>query len=272
MAAHFTSGDWMFLRTLVAQAALLSGIVLLASPGNVFSQQPGDLATARHEKPLPEAPAPQFAITPAEPATNSTLVAESKQPPKGFFGMMSSDRVVNAGETPPPPTPSLAFKIATHGSFDYSSFALTGVTSLLAEGLNTNPQLGKGVAGFGRYYWRGTLDKAQGNYLVIFALPTIFHQDERYFVRGRGSILDRGVFASTRVLIAPDYHGRNVFNTSEVLGRGISEGISTSYYPSEDRTLRSVAGKYAFALGRDAAVNIFREFWPDVAAHLLHRQ
>jgi len=185
--------------------------------------------------------------------------------------MISSDRVVNAGEAPPPPTPRLAFKIATHGSFNYSSFALTGVTSLLAEGLDTNPQFGKGAAGFGRYYWRGSLDKAQGNYLVIFALPTLLHQDERYFVRGKGSILDRGIYASTRVLITPDYHGRNVFNTSEILGRGMAEGISLSYYPSDDRTAGSIACKYAFALGRDAATNIFREFWPDVAAHLRHR-
>jgi hypothetical protein len=271
MAAHFTSGDWMFLRTFIAPATLLAGIVLLALPDSVSSQESTTGATASYKEPLPEAPAPQLAVAAAEPVANSTSVAESKQQPKGFLGMMSSYRVVNAGETPPPPTPRLAFKIATHGSFGYSSFALTGVTSLLSEGLDTNPQLGKGAVGFGRYYWRGSLDKAQGNYLVIFALPTIFRQDERYFVRGKGSILDRGIYASTRVLITPDYHGRNVFNTSEILGRGISEGISLTYYPSDDRTAGSIACKYAFALGKDAATNLFREFWPDVAAHLLHR-
>jgi hypothetical protein len=38
---------------------------------------------------------------------------------------------------------------------------------------------------------------------------------------------------------------------------------------------RSFAGalvtKYAFALMREAATNTFREFWPDIAAHLPHR-
>ena len=42
---------------------------------------------------------------------------------------------------------------------------------------------GRGVAGFGRYYWRGLLDKADLDYLVIFALPTVFHQSEGHYAQ-----------------------------------------------------------------------------------------
>ena len=52
-------------------------------------------------------------------------------------------------------------------------------------------------------------DKTDGNYLVIFALPTIFHQDERYYALGRGSILHRAFYAASRVAITPDYEGRS---------------------------------------------------------------
>jgi hypothetical protein len=51
---------------------------------------------------------------------------------------------------------------------------------------DAHPQLGDGVAGFGGYYWRGFVDKTDGNYLVIFALPSIVHQDERYYAMGKG--------------------------------------------------------------------------------------
>ena len=184
---------------------------------------------------------------------------------------MPNYRAVSAGEVPPPPTPKQAFMIATKNSFDYSSFVFVGITSLFAETSNAHPQLGEGMAGYGRYYWRGYLDKTDGNYMVIFALPTILHEDERYYAMGQGSFLKRGIYAASRILITPDYHGHNTFNASEVFGRGISQGISLAYYPSADRTAGALAEKYAWAMGRDALTNTFREFWPDIATHVLHR-
>ena len=43
------------------------------------------------------------------------------------------------------------------------------------------------------------------------------------------------------------------------------------YYPSQDRTAGALAAKYGYAMGRDALTNVFREFWPDIATHVLHR-
>ena len=47
------------------------------------------------------------------------------------------------------------------------------------------------------------LEKTNGNYLVIFALPTILHQDERYYAKGEGNFLTRGIYAASRILITP---------------------------------------------------------------------
>jgi hypothetical protein len=194
-----------------------------------------------------------------------------KQQPKRILGVMPNFRAVSAGALPPPPTPKQAFKIATQNSFDYSSFIFVGITSALAEWTVAHPQLGQGLPGYGRYYWRGFVDKTDGNYLVIFALPTVFHQDERYYALGKGSIWKRGFYAASRIAITPDYHGHNSFNVSELLGRGIAQGISVAYYPSGSRTAGALATKYAYAIGRDALTNVFREFWPDIATHVLHR-
>jgi hypothetical protein len=194
-----------------------------------------------------------------------------KQQPKRILGIMPNYRAVSAGAIPPPPTPKQALKIATQNSFDYSSFVFVGITSLLAEASNAHPQLGKGPAGFWGYYWRGFVDKTDGNYLVIFAFPSVFHEDERYYAKGEGEFWKRGIYAGSRVLITPDYHGHNTFNASEILGRGTAQAISVSYYPSRDRTFGDIAEKYGYAIGRDALTNVFREFWPDIAVHVLHR-
>lgn len=231
---------------------------------------------------------PDPARQPGQPGQQNTAAAnplaqpDAKQPsdqnntkpgqqPKRILGIMPNFRAVSAGALPPPPTAKQSFKIATQNSFDYSSFIFVGITSLLAEGTNAHPDLGKGIGGFGGYYWRGFLDKTDGNYLVIFALPTILHEDERYYAKGTGPVWKRAAYAASRILITPDYHGHNTVNASELLGRAMAQGISIGYYPAGDRTASALASKYAFALGRDALTNVFREFWPDIAKHVLHR-
>ncbi len=207
----------------------------------------------------------------AQSGSQGEPASGSNTQPKRILGIMPNYRAVSAGAIPPPPTPKEAFKIATQNSFDYSAFLFVGITSLMAEGSNAHPKLGKGIDGYGRYYWRGFVDKTDGNYLVIFALPTIFHQDERYYSMGRGGIVRRAVYAASRILITPDYHGQNSFNASEVFGRAMAQGISASYYPSQDRTGGALAVKYGYAMARDALTNVFREFWPDIVTHVLHR-
>jgi hypothetical protein len=131
---------------------------------------------------------------------------------------------------------------------------------MIAEGSDAHPQLGKGVAGFGRYYWRGFVDKTDGNYLVIFALPTVLHEDERYYAKGKGGFVKHFVYSTTRIFITPNYDGNNTINASELLGRGMAQGVSLAYYPSKTRTLGAISVKYGYALLRDAATNAFREF------------
>jgi hypothetical protein len=233
-------------------------------------KQTGESATSQSSTSASQSKNPQLPNAPSATDANQQVPA-SKRQPKRILGVMPNYRAVSAGALPPPPSPKEAFKIATEQSFDYSAFIFVGLTSLLAEGTDTHPQLGKGIGGFGQYYWRGFLDKAGGNYLVLWALPTVLHEDERYYALGNGSILKRGIYAASRILITPNYQGKNTFNASDVFGRGIAEGISAAYYPAAERSVGEIAVKYGWAMGRDALTNVVREFWPDISTKLLHR-
>lgn len=206
---------------------------------------------------------------PASPGNSNAGVPKVKQQPRRILGVMPNYRAVSAGAIPPPPTPKEAFLVATDNSFDYSAFVFVGITSLLAEGTNSHPQLGKGIGGFWAYSWRGYVDKTDGNYMVDFVFPSFMHEDERYYAKGAGdgSLVDRGIYAATRIFITPNYHGKNTVNGAEILGRGVSQAISLTYYPSQTQSLSGFTEKYAYALGRDALTNVFREFWPDISYH-----
>ncbi len=233
------------------------------SPNRNGQKQIGTSATSQSgNSQLPNAP--------STTAANQQVPISQRQP-KRILGVMPNYRAVSAGALPPPPTSKEAFRIATEQSFDYSAFVFVGITSLMAEGTDTHPQLGKGIGGFGQYYWRGFVDKTDGNYLVLWALPTMLREDERYYAMGEGGILKRGIYAATRILITPNYQGKNTFNASDVFGRGVAQAISAAYYPAAERSAGEIAVKYGWAMGRDALTNVVREFWPDIATHVLHR-
>jgi hypothetical protein len=232
------------------------------------SNQDSQDKSSQHESPTAPDLQRKSPETPAGVPT--TQKAEPLPQPKRILGVIPNYRAVSAGVLPPPPTSREAFTIATQNTFDYSGFFFVGITSLLAEGTESHPQLGKGVPGFWAYSWRGFLDKADGNYWVIWALPTVVHEDERYYSRGQGTIFHRGIYAASRVLITPNYHGKDTFNAAEIFGRGISQAISLTYYPSGDRSVGPLMQKYGYAVGRDALTNVFREFWPDIDAHVIH--
>lgn len=241
-----------------ADAASAAQATTAASPSKPDTP-PSSTATSSD---LPNAPSQ---------SAKEAAVDPTKQQPKRILGVMPNFRAVSPGTIPPPPTFKQSFILATQNSFDYSSFIFVGITSAAAFGTNAHPQLGSDPSAYWAYYWRGFVDKTNGNYWVICLLPTAFHQDQRYYALGEGGIWKRGTYAATRIFVARKYNGDNTFNISEVLGRGIAQGISTTYYPSQSNTGEKLAEKYAYALGRDALTNVFREFWPDIATHVLHR-
>jgi len=260
--------------SVICLLALGTGALVAQQDKSALHPEPSKTSVVPDDAALPDAPQPQQTQTKdpdSKQAPANAGVSRSKQQPKRILGIMPNYRAVSAGAIPPPPTPRQAFKIATDNSFDYSSFVFVGLTSMIAEGEDAHPALGKGVPGFWAYSWRGFVDKVDGNYWVIFALPTVLHEDERYFAKGEGPILKRALYSSTRVLITPNYHGHNTLNASELAGRAIAQGISTTYYPSSDTSAGALAQKWGYAIMRDALTNTFREFWPDIATHVLHR-
>jgi hypothetical protein len=265
------------LRFLFVFALVLITTPLFAQQGSLDSVQTGVAAEAAsgQAKDSSGTPAQAYSDTanlPEAPGFSSSQleIPLSKQQPKRILGIMPSFRAVSAGAIPPP-TPKQAFKTATQNSFAYSSFISVGITSLWTESSKAHPALGKGASDYWKYYWRAFLDKTDGNYLATFAFPTVFHEDVRYYARGEGALWKRGIYAGSRILITPNYQGHQTVNASELLGRGAAQAISLFYYPSKDRTAGEFAQRYGCALGGDALMNMFREFWPDIAVHVLHR-
>ena len=190
---------------------------------------------------------------------------------KRILGFIPNYRSVSADQKLPPQTVKDKFVAAGHDSFDYGSFVLAAVQSGFSIEGNSYPEFGKGVLGYGRYYWRTLLDTADENFMVGGVLPSAFHQDSRFYTLGHGSIAHRALYASTRVLITRTDNGNPTFNASEVIGAGAAAGISSTYYPERYRTWTKVGQKWLTSVLIDGANFTFKEFWPDINNKLIHR-
>jgi len=163
------------------------------------------------------------------------------------------------------------YAFALHQALDPSAHAINMFRSAFEQAANAQPHFGQGWGAYEKRFVAGELDQITGSTLINGFLPTILHQDPRYFRRGRGSALARAWYAVNRTFVTQRDNGMAGFNTSETLGQLISCSISTSYYPARDRTLHSVSANWAVDLGTNSVFNVFAEFYPDVKRMFLRR-
>ncbi len=195
----------------------------------------------------------------------------NQQQPQRILGFMPNFRSVSGGSVPHPPGWKYNFTVATRQATDYSSFIFLGITSLAAEGINSHPALGKGVPGFYAYTWRGFLDKTDGTYLQAWLLPSLLHEDTRYYALGHGSVLRRSLYVISRQAVTRTYGGSETPNIAGLGGKVLTQYISRFYYPTGTSDFGVLATKFAYSAMRDIAFSSIREFYPDIAAHYIQK-
>jgi hypothetical protein len=157
------------------------------------------------------------------------------------------------------------FVLAAHDSvLDYSSFTWAGILAGQAMLLNSDPELGHGIAGYGRYYWRTFTDGVSGAFFTEAIVPSIAHEDPRYYTMERGGFFRRTGYAISRAVLTKTDSGRTRFSFSEVVGNGLEAGLSNAYYPPEERGLSQTAANWGTQMESAVLNHIFQEFWPDI--------
>jgi hypothetical protein len=91
-------------------------------------------------------------------------------------------------------------------------------------------------------------------------LPSLFHQDPRYFYQGSGSTKSRLAHALSFTVVVRGDNGRNMPNYSFFLGSFGSALLSNLYYPHEDRGARLVFINFGIGIAARAGVSVLREF------------
>jgi hypothetical protein len=227
-----------------------------------------------NNQPSTPPPGKPTAATPDEaPVAQNKKDDSQAQQTKRMLWVIPNFGAVNANTKLPPLSTREKFVLAAQDSVvDYSSYTWAGILAGQAMLLNSDPELGRGIKGYGRYYWRTFTDGVSGTFFTEAILPAITHEDPRYYTLGQGGFFRRTGYAISRTFVTKTDSGVRTFNWSEVAGNGLEAGLSNAYYPPQERGLSQTALNWGTQMESAVLNHIFQEFWPDIRKNLFRQK
>jgi hypothetical protein len=160
----------------------------------------------------------------------------------------------------PPMQSKQKFQLSARSIVDPVSFLVIAGIAGMEQHQNVFPGYGGGIEGYGKRYGAALANHVSATLLCKAVYPSIFHQDPRYFYKGKGGVRSRAFYAMSAAVIAKGDDGRWKPNYSNVLGNFSAAAISNLYYPSSDQGVSLVVFNGLVNTGADAASNLLREF------------
>jgi len=239
---------------MVTRALLYSAVSLfLAFPGVLRAQQPPAPSN------LPDTPAPKQSDTGSGQNSQKSLLQDS-------IGIMvrRSYFYPNLASTPGPLTTEEKFELFLTESISASRLLASTAGAGINQARDWPHGYGQGSDGYAKRFGASMATGASSHLFGTFLVPSILHQDPRYFVRYHGSFGVRVKYALRRMVVTRDDQGRQVFNWSGIIGPMMAEGLANSYLPEHEQTVAKTFGRGGARIGFAAANNLLKEYWPTI--------
>jgi Carboxypeptidase regulatory-like domain len=191
-----------------------------------------------------------------EQVAQEQVIAEIQQRVFGIFPNFYTSYLWDAA----PLNPKQKFHLAIRAAVDPVTFLTTGMLSGIQQALNVYPAYGQGAEGYAKRYGADFGDLFIGRMIGAAVLPSLLHQDPRYFYQGTGSIRSRAWHALSAAFVCRGDNGRSQFNYSHILGNLAAGGISNFYRPDANRGFLLVVDNALLHTAANASGNLVREF------------
>lgn len=196
-----------------------------------------------------------------------------------FYALPNFLSIENGGKLPPL-TAKQKFAVVARGTFDPVQYPWWAFLAAISQAENSEPGYGQGWLAYAKRYGTTAADSTIENFMTAAVLPSILHQDPRFFQSSKGGFPRRAGYAVSRIFVTRTDSGHSQFNYSEIVGAGIAAAISTySYHPHStfistptnphlfipsDRTLDNAISVWGTQVSLDTMTIAIKEFWPDI--------
>ncbi len=168
---------------------------------------------------------------------------------------------VNYDFNPAPLTAKQKFKLAWRSNVDPFNWFMNAGFAGIQQATNSFKGYGQGMQGYGKRMGADTADSFFGDMIGGAILPSLLHQDPRYFYKGTGTVRSRIGYALANTVVCKGDNMRWQFNYSGILGGLAAGGVSNLYYPDNERSDAVVTFEGAgIGLAGSAVQNLFQEF------------
>jgi len=163
-----------------------------------------------------------------------------------------------------PLSPGQKFKLFFKSATDPWPFLLAGVVSSFDQASNSPPEWGQGWGPYAQRFGAAYSDYFIGNFFGNAVLPSLLHEDPRYFQKGKGKVINRILWAAGSSFWCKRDNGGWGPNWANVGGNFIGTAIARVYYPASERNVKDTLtdGLTVTVEGMPGAELI--EFWPDI--------
>jgi Carboxypeptidase regulatory-like domain len=192
--------------------------------------------------------------TTEEIATEQVKIEEKQR----VFGVIPNF-YVSYDPDPVPLTTKLKFRLALKVASD--PISALGVAFLSGtQQAGDTPNYGQGAQGFGKRLGANSADGFSDIMIGGAILPSLLHQDPRYFYQGTGTKKSRLRHAAFHPFVCKGDNGNWQPNYSSLGGDLGSSAISNLYYPTSNRGASLVLTNFAISTAERVASSLIQEF------------
>ena len=161
---------------------------------------------------------------------------------------------------PEPLTTRMKFHLAYKSLTNPFFFARTAAWAGVQQARDDPSEWHQGAKGYSQRLGAGFADGVTGSLISNAILPSLLHQDPRYFYQGSGTKKSRALHAMLAPFVCKGDNGAWQPNYSQLGGSLIGYSISSAYYPSSDRTAGHVFQTFGIDMGLHVVGSLAQEF------------
>jgi hypothetical protein len=188
-------------------------------------------------------------------ATEQVKVEERQR----ILGLVPNFYVVYDVKDAAPLSTRLKFELAMRIEVDPVTLAGIAILSGLQQAGDT-PNYAQGAKGYGQRFGANAADGLSDILIGGAVLPSLLHQDPRYFYQGTGTTNSRLRHALLSPFVCRGDNGKPQVNFSSLGGDFASSALSNTYYPNSNRGSGLVFGNFAIGTAERMLSGVIQEF------------
>lgn len=203
-----------------------------------------------------------------DPSTSVTVYASTAQiateqvnleEQQRVLGFIPNFYVVYDSQNAAPLTTKLKFQLAMKVSVDPVTLAGVAFMAGVRQAADT-PDYQLGAKGYGQRVGAETADGFSDLLIGGAVLPSLLHQDPRYFYQGTGTTRSRLGHALASPFVCRGDNGRLQPNYSSMGGDIAASALMNTYYPQSNRGADMVFGQFAINTAEREVSGVVQEF------------